>query len=79
MHIYVFIMGKKVVVAQNSAGSSQHNNQRIYYPCGFYGRGFWTTAGAIADDNSVTAMVSDIWMNDSLQEVYFKGIILSKG
>ena len=34
---------------------------------GFYGRGFWTTAGTNADDNTDTAMVSDIRINDSLQ------------
>ena len=63
MHIYVFVMGKKVAVAQNSAGSHQHDNQRIYDPCSFYGWGFWTTASTHADDNTDTAMVSDIRIN----------------
>ena len=59
------VMGKKMAVAQDSYGSYQHDNQRIYYPCSVYGRGFWPAAGTIADDNTDSTLAYDIWLNDS--------------
>ena len=66
MRIYVFVVGKKVVVAQNSASGYQYDNQRIHYLCSFYGRGFWAPVGTTADDNADTAMAFDIRIDDSL-------------